>query len=71
LGAPVRDFDSAADTQQAEGGSARQKTAGCQKKTGIFREKWGIFVAKWGVFRRWAARAGCASEGSTAALRQV
>ena len=42
-----------------------------RKKRGTFREKWGIFVAKWGVFRRWTAGAGCASEGTTAALRQV
>jgi len=41
-----------------------------RKKRGFFREKWGIFVAKWGVFRRWTAGAGCASEGTTAALRQ-
>lgn len=71
MDAPVRDFDSAADAQQAEGGSARRKQRIVRKKRGFFREKWGIFVAKWVVFRRWTARAGYASEGSTAALRQV
>lgn len=50
MDAPVRDFDSAADTQQAEGGSARQKTAGCQKKKGIFSRKMGDFRGKVGRF---------------------
>lgn len=50
MGAPVRDFDLAADAQQAEGGSARRKTAGCQKKTGIFSRKMGDFRGKVGRF---------------------
>lgn len=43
MDAPVRDFDSAADTQQAEGGSARQKTAEYRGKTGNFSRKMGRF----------------------------
>lgn len=50
MDAPVRDFDSAADTQQAEGGSARQKTAGRQEKTGDFSRKMGDFRGKVGRF---------------------
>lgn len=50
MDAPVRDFDSAADTQQAEGESARQKTAGRQGKAGIFSRKMGDFRGKVGRF---------------------
>ena len=50
MDAPVRDFDSAADTQQAEGGSARQKTAGNRGKTGNFSRKMGNFRGKVGRF---------------------
>lgn len=50
MDAPVRDFDSAADTQQAEGGGTRRKTAGCQKKTGIFSRKMGDFRGNVGCF---------------------
>ena len=50
MDAPVRDFDSVADAQQAEGGSARRKTAGYQKKTGIFSRKMGDFRGKVGRF---------------------
>ena len=50
MDAPVRDFDSAADAQQAEGGSARQKTAGRQGKAGIFSRKMGDFRGKVGRF---------------------
>ena len=46
----MRDFDSAADTQQAESGSARRKTAGCLKKAGIFSRKMGNFRGKVGHF---------------------
>lgn len=50
MDAPVRDFDSAADTLQTEGGSARRKTAGCLKKAGIFSRKMGNFRGKVGRF---------------------
>lgn len=50
MDAPVRDFDSAADTQQAEGGSARQKTTEYRGKTGNFSRKMGDFRGKVGRF---------------------
>lgn len=50
MDAPVRDFDSAVYTQQAEGGSARQKTAEYRGKTGNFSRKMGDFRGKVGRF---------------------
>jgi len=50
MDAPVRDFDAEADTQQAEGGSARQKTTEYRGKTGNFSRKMGDFRGKVGRF---------------------
>ena len=70
MDAPVRDFDSAADTQQAEGGSARQKTAEYREKTGNFSRKMGDFRGKVGRFSPVGGECLLHLGGMTAALRQ-